>query len=241
MRAHRPHRGSGSSMGGWYNARGLYRADVAHTDDLLGRLIETLDEEGILDRALLIVTSDHGEEFMEHGWLGHGTNIHHELTHVPLLVRWPGGGITGTYEGLVGHTDMTPTILEAFGIDVPAALPGTSLQSRLTHPEVPGQPPVYLLEHWNGTYGLRVDRWMIVTSRTTTSLARTRGHRIWYQDPGRNPVTWLYLRQRLAQELLAEFKSGPSISGDAEIDDETREQLEAMGYILSGDDGVAGD
>jgi len=62
-----------------------YLEEVHATDKALGRLVDNLDEN-----TLLIVTSDHGEEFLERGWLGHVRTVHEEMVHVPLLVHGPG-------------------------------------------------------------------------------------------------------------------------------------------------------
>jgi arylsulfatase A-like enzyme len=219
--------------------KGLYNGDVASLDEVLGRVVAGLEQEGILDRALLVVTSDHGEEFMEHGWLGHGTNIHPELTHIPLLLRFPGGGPSGTIPGLVGHVDLVPTILDALGRQAPDGLDGLSLLERITEPGDPGSPPAHLLEHWNGTYGLRLGQWMLLAHRKSTSIARLKGQKVWYQDAGRNPVKWLYLRERLAL-LILENRELEQAEPEAELDEETISQLEALGYIMDGKDGAAG-
>ncbi|MBW2260360.1 MAG: sulfatase [Deltaproteobacteria bacterium] len=219
--------------------KGLYRGDVASLDEVLGRVLAMLEREGILDRALLVVTSDHGEEFMEHGWLGHGTNIHPELTHIPLLLRFPGGSPSGTIEGLVGHVDLVPTILDAFGRDAPDGLDGRSLLDRITEPVHLASPPAHLLEHWNGTYGLRLGQWMLIAHRKSTSIARLKGQKVWYQDAGRNPVKWLYLRERLAL-LILENRKAEIAEHEVKLDEQTRSQLEALGYIMDGKDGVAG-
>lgn len=110
--------------------QGTPRAWRAHSDLILGKILDVLEEKGILDRALLIVTSDHGEEFMEHGMLGHATCLHKELVHVPLLMRWPGGAVKGTVKARVGHIDLPPTILDAF--DIPGDV-------RLHHGSVEGE------------------------------------------------------------------------------------------------------
>jgi arylsulfatase A-like enzyme len=218
--------------------KGLYRGDVAAMDAVVGEILELLRQQGVLDRALLIVTSDHGEEFMEHGWLGHGTNIHPELTHIPLLLSYPHGSQASSVGGLVGHLDLAPTILDALGQPIPPHLQGRSLLDRLTSPGDPAAPPVYLLEHWNGTNGMRLGEWLVIAHRKSTTIARLNGQKVWYQDPGRSRVKWLYLRERLALLILHNRTSG-QVEETAEMDGETKAKLEALGYILDGQDGVA--
>lgn len=67
-----------------------YDAEVLTVDDALGRLVDGLAARGILDDALLVVTSTHGTEFLEHGWVGNGWTLGEEVLRVPLVVRAPG-------------------------------------------------------------------------------------------------------------------------------------------------------
>ena len=87
-----------------------------------------IDDAQIYDRALIVVTSDHGEEFADHGAFWHGTSLYQELVHVPLIVRFPGGaGSGGFQEAPVSLVDLMPTALNLAGIKAPAGLPGAPL------------------------------------------------------------------------------------------------------------------
>ena len=90
--------------------RDAYDSEVRFTDDLLRRLFAELPLEG----ALVIVTSDHGQEFGDHGDFGHGFQLYSELTHVPLLVRQPGGP-TGRVAADVSTIDILPTLRALVG------------------------------------------------------------------------------------------------------------------------------
>ncbi len=211
---------------------GLYRADVAGMDTTVGQVLGALEKAGLMDDTMLIVVSDHGEEFMEHGYLGHGTNIQAELTHVPLMIRVPGAAVTGEYGELVGHIDLTPTILDALDVEVPAHLSGTSLIDRVLAASIPGEPRAYLMQHWNGVWGLRLGEWLVVANPRSTSLSRIQGARIFNQDSSRQAVLWLYLRQRLALAAVASPVDDTSPEHGVELEEETREELEALGYII---------
>ncbi|MGI6300230.1 MAG: sulfatase-like hydrolase/transferase [Verrucomicrobiota bacterium] len=90
----------------------LYHASIAYLDDQIGRLVTFLRRRGLLDRSLLIVTSDHGENVGDHGMMGHQWSLADTLIHVPLLVRYPGGGSGGTrVVGQVQTMDLAPTLL----------------------------------------------------------------------------------------------------------------------------------
>jgi arylsulfatase A-like enzyme len=103
----------------------LYDGEIRFLDAELRRLFERLDARGLLENALVVFTSDHGEEFDEHGSMeGHGWTLYGEVTRVPLLLRFPAHFADGRYAGtttsaLVQTLDVAPTILAV--ADVPAA------------------------------------------------------------------------------------------------------------------------
>jgi len=91
-----------------------YDEEIAFVDHELDRFFAGLDERGILDEALLVLTSDHGEEFHEHGWFEHGHSVHDELLRVPLLV-WGPAVRPGRVETAVSLVDVAPTVLDVSG------------------------------------------------------------------------------------------------------------------------------
>ncbi|HUT98954.1 MAG TPA: sulfatase [bacterium] len=97
----------------------LYEGEVRLVDEFLGRALDIADDRGLWENTAFIFLSDHGEEFMEHGGLTHsGVNLQHELTHVPLVVYWPGrldGG--GRVTGTVSLCDLFPTVLDGLGLE----------------------------------------------------------------------------------------------------------------------------
>jgi len=108
--------------------RALYRCQVTEVDAHLGTLVETLKECGLYEEALIIVASDHGEEFLEHGHLGHSQHLYDELIRVPLLVKLPAGGEdSDRVTGLVEYLDLAPTMLDVAGLDIPETMRGQSL------------------------------------------------------------------------------------------------------------------
>jgi arylsulfatase A-like enzyme len=105
-----------------------YDAGLRYTDDYLASLFGWLARAGLLERTLVIVTSDHGTEFGEHGGIGHARGVYDEQVHVPLLFRHPtlvrGGRRIGEP---VSSVDILPTVLGLLGIAPPAGVQGTSL------------------------------------------------------------------------------------------------------------------
>lgn len=96
-------------------AEALHDAEIAYMDAQLGRLFIGLSQRGLDTSTALAVTADHGEEFLEHGGFEHGHQLYEELTHVPLILRWPGVE-PAVAEGLVGHVDLAVTLCQLGGI-----------------------------------------------------------------------------------------------------------------------------
>jgi arylsulfatase A-like enzyme len=105
----------------------LYDAGIRQLDHDLGALLASLRERGRLADTLLVVTADHGEEFLDHGRFSHGRH-YQELLHVPLIVRLPGGASGGArIAEPVSLVDVAPTILAAVGVAGAAATDGVDL------------------------------------------------------------------------------------------------------------------
>lgn len=89
-----------------------YDRGVRFVDDSLQSLLGSLEEHGLLASTLVVVTSDHGEAFLEHGQVGHGAQLYAEATHVPLLMAGPGVPSDTRLPGRVAQIDLAPTLLE---------------------------------------------------------------------------------------------------------------------------------
>ena len=92
----------------------LYDGEITYLDDYLAEFVESLEASGLLDETLLVITSDHGDAFGEHGYYAHPRYLHDELLHVPLLLS-PPGGASQRIDSLVSTLDILPTILECIG------------------------------------------------------------------------------------------------------------------------------
>lgn len=111
-----------------------YDEDVRRVDDALGLLFAAFDELDLWEDTVVIVTSDHGEEFLEHGQIGHERTLSREVLSIPLLVAAPGLAAR-TVEEVVGLADLVPTVLELAGL-----APGERLDGRSLVPLLRGQP-----------------------------------------------------------------------------------------------------
>lgn len=103
-----------------------YDAEAAASDRALGMLLAGLEELGLRDEAIVVVTADHGEEFGEHGARRHSRTTWDEAVRVPLVVSVPGAPSRRVREP-VSHVDLVPTVLPLLGLAVPEGLDGRSL------------------------------------------------------------------------------------------------------------------
>ncbi|NNE42937.1 MAG: sulfatase, partial [Gemmatimonadetes bacterium] len=93
--------------------RRLYRGEIHLLDGSLRALFRDLERRGLADRATVILTADHGEEFLEHGWLGHTRNLREVLLDIPMIVRSPGRVAPGLRPERATQLDVRPTLRAA--------------------------------------------------------------------------------------------------------------------------------
>ncbi|WP_417522647.1 sulfatase [Marinovum sp.] len=125
--------------------RASYKALLAHCDEQLGRLLDRMDALEMWEDTMLIVSTDHGFLTGEHGWWAKNKMpAYQEIAHIPLFVHHPAhSSRDGTaHAGLFQTPDLMPTLLEAFGCDLPEAVRGRSLLPALADPDDPGHEAV---------------------------------------------------------------------------------------------------
>lgn len=120
----------------------LYDAGLLYVDQQVQRLLDAVETQAGGDETVVILTGDHGEEFMEHGQFGHASLIHlpdgdrarirlyDELLHVPLIIRAPGLS-AGAIDSLVSLVDLPPTAADLAGVPIPESWQGVSLKPRM--------------------------------------------------------------------------------------------------------------
>jgi choline-sulfatase len=107
-----------------------YSGELAYVDRVLGDFFAFLQRRGLMEKSLVVFTSDHGEGLGDHGESTHGYFIYQSTLHVPLIVHWPAASRRipkDRVDDAAGLLDVTPTILEALGIRAPAGMKGRSL------------------------------------------------------------------------------------------------------------------
>ncbi len=110
-----------------------YDRETRFVDDVVDRFLARIGALGLQDRVVVILTSDHGEEFGEHGGLGHGRSVYQEVLHVPLIVWAPGRLAPGRYDTPASILDLAPTILELAGLPPDPDHRGASLLTPAGH------------------------------------------------------------------------------------------------------------
>lgn len=106
--------------------RALYDGEIRYVDTEIERLFSELSDRNVLSDTTVIITADHGEEFLDHGELGHHPKLYDELLHVPLLLHGPRID-SGIVEQPVDLLSIAPTVVEAFGLPSNERFLGTSL------------------------------------------------------------------------------------------------------------------
>ncbi|HJL32522.1 MAG TPA: sulfatase, partial [Polyangiaceae bacterium LLY-WYZ-15_(1-7)] len=222
----------------------LHDGEISYHDHHFGRFLEKLEELGLKENTIFVVTSDHGEEFDEHGSWGHGHSIFQELLHVPLVVRYPGVGRAGArVPQVVSTMGVAPTVLEATGVDVPGEFEGRSLMGFLRGAPPPG-PWIAFSDFQENRRVVRGMDWKLVLRSSLTyvlfDLERDPGEQNEDLDPRRHPIAMRYLRVLSGQQLGATDRSrwltggGGASRVQAENADMTLElcqQLIAIGYM----------
>jgi len=106
--------------------QGLHDGEMAYLDAQIGRLLFELRSRVDMDNLMLVVVGLHGEEFLDHGGLGHGSSLYQELLSVPLIIVGPGIA-QDVRTDLVSHMDIYPSLLTYAGVSVPIWLDGSDI------------------------------------------------------------------------------------------------------------------
>ena len=126
--------------------KALYDAEIRYTDDQIKRLFDQLEAWGIADDVIVGITSDHGDEFMEHGQRGHHLTLYEEVMQVPMVLHAPGLLPAGTrVAGTVSNRDLAPTLVELAGLPEWTGRSGTSLSPLWNGEDLDREVPMDLL------------------------------------------------------------------------------------------------
>jgi choline-sulfatase len=220
----------------------LYDGEISYHDVHFNAILEGLRARGLDGDTLVIVTADHGEEFWDHGSVGHGHNVYEELLHVPFFVRHPGIARPGArFTEPVGLVDIVPTVLDSLGKPVPESASGRSILPLLAG-ETTSEPRF--------TVSGFMDNWRTIVVDDRKLIVRPRNRQYLHMlasDPNEerdvsaeNPLTTRYLLSLLGVELartepgnrrVTSTARRPHRASRAKIDDDLAAQLRALGYV----------
>ncbi len=228
-----------------------YNGALAYFSHQFGRLFDRLRADGVLDDTIVVLTSDHGEQFWEHGTARHGNCLHAEELNVPLVFWLPGAG-----EGLrvgprVGAIDIAPTLVaiagakpfaEAQGVSLAGALSGVSFQRTPLFGELLTYKPVgeFLVSLTAGQYRFIIDNpgsdWM--TRFELYDMEKDKGEYVNIARENQGTVAamkgeveaYLAAQRALHKKLVPEEFAFP-------ISEDRQRMLRAIGYLSPGADG----
>lgn len=220
--------------------RSPYVAEVAYADAQIGALIDDLRKRGELDRTWIFLMSDHGEGLGSHGEAMHGVLLYDATTHIPLIVRPPGGREAEALDFPVSLVDVLPTVLGAANLPADPTLDGIDLGPIIRGEQAPPADrkvyaeSMYAFHHygWSPQRAIVDPDYKLIDSTTPEIYAKT--------DPLETTDLALTDAARLTamQKSLAEMAAAmiPASSADkAHLSQDQTSQLEALGYVTSGD------
>jgi len=157
--------------------RALYAGEVTLVDRWIGRLLQKIEDLGLLENTAIIFTSDHGTYIGEHNYVGKRPHLYEEVAHVPLIVRLPDseGVQSGRREEIVQSPDIMPTILELAEVKIPPTVQGRSFLPILRGESKDGRE---IAVSSASLVGQTLPKWITVTSEKWALLASQIGSQI---------------------------------------------------------------
>lgn len=215
-----------------------YDAEIAFVDLHLKRLLDAFDRQGLRERTLIVLVSDHGEALFDHGEAFHGVFIYESTMRVALLLSCPTlfEKPFRVDDRLVGTVDILPTVLELFGLSPPAISDGRSLLARDPAPER----TIYIETCFPPAvgcakqHGLRrhTDKYILAPKPEFYDLRKDRHEQENLYDG--NPAGLALLTDRLAQLLRGWDLAADDHAAEHQQTPEEIRRLEALGYVMGG-------
>ncbi|MCP4447977.1 MAG: sulfatase [Myxococcales bacterium] len=224
----------------WLKA--MYYGETSHHDTEMGKFFAELEGMGVMNDTMIIITNDHGEELGEHGKFGHGHSLYEELLRAPMVIHYPSLIDAGVLSNEVTeNVDIAPTVVDALGLSPMKSADGLSLL-----PLMKGEPvqrPYYAMsEFMESRRAIRVGGWkMIWAGGTTVNVFHSEQDRAETKDLAKKALIARRLLEVHAGEAQAAYDKKQRMqdittkrqftAGEADIDPETRKQLDALGYF----------
>jgi arylsulfatase A-like enzyme len=191
--------------------RQLYAAEITLVDVWLGYFLDRLANLGLAENTLLVLISDHGVLLGEYGWVGKRYDeIHEELSHVPFLIRHPGGKSAGQASRYYASThDIGPTVLAALGQEAPRHMDGVDL-SPLLDGRRPRRARPYHTTCYNDHVGASDGRWRLIADnqgrKKRLYATSNEGVNVAGRYPQHVRRLWGYVRRDAGPKGLPDFR-----------------------------------
>ncbi len=236
----------------------LYDAEIRFFDEQIGRLRAALEERGVLENTIVVLTSDHGEEFFDHGRVGHSLTLHDELTVVPLIVHYPARLSPAVVQDQAETVSLSPTLLELLGVDVPKGM----VEHRLPLGEAAGvsRPGFSTTERWidpeqafrRRQNSIREPGWKLIHVPESEGDDKRKPGALWPEtlrlfrltdDPGEqtdvaaaHPGEVLRLRSELDKWVFDTQSKKLKTGGSQALSESMLKRLEEQGYLERGNE-----
>lgn len=218
---------------------GLYDGEIAYVDSLIGKVLKSLREKGILDKTIIVVAADHGESLGEHGESSHAFFVYDATVSVPLILKLPDSNSKAKIIDVqVENVDIMPTLLDLLGIAVPKEVQGRSLAPLLAGSRAGDDRMAYSESYYpRYHYG-----WSELKSLRTASYQYIQAPRPELYDLVRDPMEMTNIFEQnssLAERFIQEMKriqerspnQGDASKAPQQLDNDTMEKLKALGYV----------
>jgi arylsulfatase A-like enzyme len=216
----------------------LYDGEIRYVDSYIGMLLAKLEELNLTNNTLIILTADHGEEFLEHGSNMHGKTLYDEVIHVPLIIKYPPLIPAGrTISEVVSTISIMPTILDILGIPLKEEVQGKSLLPLITGKgNYDGREVYSETEMYIPLKSVRTQEFKFIYNMETQEeeLYNLKS------DPGEQTnlidqdiASARLFERKLFNWIIASSQLGSSseASGSTQLDEEAKERLRALGYL----------
>ena len=218
---------------------GLYDGEIAYVDSLVGKVLESLREKGVLDRTIIVVAADHGESLGEHGESSHAFFIYDATVSVPLIIKVPSSKWKAkVIDAQVENVDIMPTILDLLGVAVPNEVQGRSLVPLLAGSRAGAERMAYSESYypryhygWSELKSLRTARYQYIQAPRPElyDIVSDPGERTNIFGPNSSQA------ERFIREMkrIEERSPVPETGSEAprQPDDDTLAKLKALGYV----------
>jgi arylsulfatase A-like enzyme/tetratricopeptide (TPR) repeat protein len=215
-------------------AANRYDGEIAYMDQSIGKILAKLEELGVSERTLIIVTGDHGEGLGEHGESTHGMFLYSTTLKVPLLITVPGGK-QRRIQGIVRHVDLAPTILDFLGFPAGSDMQGASLI-----PVINGTEESHRTAYSESVYAERHYGWSPLKSLTTDRHEFIEAPKSELFDRRKDPRqlhNLIHERESVASDLgeqlqaIVDQYTRKDLAAPQKMDADTEAKLRSLGYL----------